>query len=284
MKPTKEQTLGYYRQALERCLEAFARLDENDWRKKASNRWTAREHLGHLVVTQEEESNRLTRQAIAGEPGNVPGLEKREDMAAFREKTLATLKAVPVPELLARMRAVFEEHIQMLEGVSEADLDRPATSPSWDRPGTIRDLFFASYLFLPGQYQEIRRVAKKKLPHWMEASTPEQVHFHLDRTFHYMPLIFWSSRGADMNVTYVFTMEGAGGGQWSVLIGDGKAESQDGAPPQFDTEVKTKPELWMDLAMGELNPVWAITTRKVQLGGNAGLAMKLGTLFSAGGE
>src|SRR3972149_1608049 len=128
-------------------------------------------------------------------------------------------------------------------------------------------------------YRGTRRAAKKKLPHWMEAGSPEEVHFQLDRIFHYMPLIFWSSRGADMNVTYVFNMEGEGGGQWALRISDGKAEAEDGVPESFDMELRTKPELWIDLSNNDLNAMWAITTRKVHLGGNAGLAMKLSTLF-----
>ena len=94
-----------------------------------------------------------------------------------------------------------------------------------------------------------------------------------------MPLIFWSSRGADMQATYVFNMEGEGGGQWAVRISDGKAVAEDGVPESFDMELRTKPELWIDLSNNDLNAMWAITTRKVHLGGNAGLAMKLGTLF-----
>ncbi len=280
MKPTKEQIQKYYREALDRCLDAFSKLDEREWARKASDHWTAKEHLAHLVVTQQEQANRLTRQAVAGEPGTVPGFASREEINDYNARTLATVRDLPVPELLGRMRAAFEEHLGLLAGLSEADLDRPASSPGWDRPGTIRDLFFASYLFLPGQYQEIRKVAKRKLPHWVQTSSPEQVHYHLERTFHYMPLIFWSKRGADMRATYVFTMEGEGGGQWAVRIADGKAESEDGAPDGFDMELRTKPELWVDLSTGELNPAWAIMTRKVHLGGNAGLAMKLGDLFS----
>ncbi|MDO8616429.1 MAG: DinB family protein [Dehalococcoidia bacterium] len=280
MKPTKEQIHTFYTAALDRCRDAFAKLDDKEWAKKVSEHWTAREHLAHLVIVQVEEALPLTRQAIAGERGQIPGFEKREDILDFFRMTLDRVREVPVPELLKRLDATFGEHIQMLDALSEADLDRPATSPGWDRPGTIRDLFFASYLFLPGQYQEIRKAAKKKLPHWIEASTPEQVNYHLDRLFNYMPLIFRSDRGADMQATYLFTMEGAGGGQWAIRIAEGKAESTDPAPDGFDMELKTKPELWIDLSTGELNPAWAIMTRKVHLGGNAGLAMKLGTLFS----
>jgi hypothetical protein len=279
MTPAKDQIKKYYSQALSRCLDAYARLDEKEWGKKASDRWAARDYLAHMVIAQEEEANRLIRQALAGEPASVPGFATREEINDYNQRMLETVRDLPVGELLARLKAACDEALAMLDSVSEADLDKPAASPGWDRPGTIRDLFFASYLHLPGHYQDIRRAAKKKLPHWMEAGSPEEVHFQLDRIFHYMPLIFWSSRGADMKVTYVFNMEGEGGGQWAVRISDGKAVAEDGVPESFDMELRTKPELWIDLSNNDLNAMWAITTRKVHLGGNAGLAMKLGTLF-----
>jgi putative sterol carrier protein len=279
--PTKDEIKQFYTQALQRCLDAFRQLDDKEWSKKASDEWTAREHLGHLVITHEVETMPLTRQALAGEPANVPGFASREDMVPFRNQTLEQVKDVPVPDLLRRLEETFGEHIRMLDGLSEADLEKPIKSPAWDRPGTLRDLFYASYLFLPSQYQEIRRVAKKKLPHWIEASNTEQVNYHLNRIFHYMPLIYNPKVGGDMVATYQFTMEGEGGGQWSIRIDNGRAESSDGPADSFDAEVKTRPELWMDLSQGDLNPVWAITTRKVQLGGNPALAMKLGSLFSA---
>lgn len=279
MKPTKEQIKQYASQALERALATFGKLDDKEWGKKANDGWTATEVLGHLTATQETEGNHLIQQALSGQQGAIDGLASRADTNSYNEKTLATVRDLSVPELFARYRSAFEEMLRMLEGVSEGDLDKPATSPGWDKPGTVRDLFFGNYLHLPGHYQDIRRVNKKKLPHWVEASAPEEVHFQMDRTFHYMPLIFQSAANADMKATYLFTLEGAGGGQWALQIADGNADAQAGPPESFDAEVKTKPELWIDLTNNDLNPMWAITTRKVQLGGNPALAMKLGQLF-----
>ena len=279
MKPSKEQIKQYYTQALQRSLDSYERLDDKEWGKKASDRWTAKDYLAHLVITQEEQGNRLLEQAMSGEPGQLPGFNGREAINEYNEGLLATVRDLPVSELMARFKVVFDKSLETLDGLSEADLDKPASSPEWDRPGTVRDLFFSSYLHLPGHYQDIRRAAKKQLPHWIDVGTPEEVHFQLDRIFHFMPLIFWPSRGADMNATYHFNMEGAGGGQWAIHIGAGRAETEDGTPESFDIEVRTKPQLWIDLSNNDLNPVWAITTRKVHLGGNSGLAMKLSELF-----
>ena len=282
MNPTKDQVKLFYSQALQRCLDAFAQLDDKEWAKKVSE-FTAKEHLAQLVSTTESETLPLSRQAIAGEKASIPGFETRADTIPFRAAAMTEVKDLPVSELLERLRSGVSEHIAMLDGISEEDLDKPTQSPGWDRPGTIRDLFFAGYLFLPGQYQDIRKANKKKLPHWVESGTPDQVNFQIGRIFHYMPLIYRSDKGADMKDTYQFTMEGDGGGQWSLAIADGRADTTDGEASEHDIEIKTKPNLWIDLTTGELNAPMAIMTRKVKIGGNAGLAMKLSDLFSAEG-
>jgi hypothetical protein len=283
MTPTKDQTREYYAAALERCLEAFSSLEEKELKKRTSDKWTAKEHIASLVATMEKETMPLTRQALAGEQANISGFAGRSDLVNFRQSVMEEVRDEAAPELLQRMRAGYEEHIALLDTLSDSDLDKPANSPAWDHPGTVRDLFFASYLFLAAQYQDIRHVAKKKLPHWIEASTPDQVNYHMGRIFHYMPLIFNSEKGADVQANYQFTMEGDGGGQWAIEIAGGKAQAQTGALDSSDIEIKTKPQLWIDLTTGDLNAMWAITTQKVKLGGNAGLAMKLNELFSEEG-
>jgi putative sterol carrier protein len=284
MPPTKDQIKQFYRAGLERCLSDFAKIEDRDWGRKVSE-WTAQEHLASIVATTEAETLTLTKQTIAGEPNNVPGFEKRSDMMSFRAESMKGLRDQPVPDLLARLKSDIEEHIAMLDSISEADLDKPAMSPTWDHEGTLRDLFLASYLFLAAQYQEIRKANKKKLNHWVQTD-PDMVNFHMGRIFHYMPLVFNRDKGADTTATYQFTMEGAGGGQWSIAIADGQAKSSDGGSDPHDCEIKTKPEHWIDLTTGELNAVTAIMPgpfRKVAINGNMGLAMKLSDLFSAEG-
>jgi len=53
----------------------------------------------------------------------------------------------------------------------------------------------------------------------------------------------------------------------------------DGPTDGFDMELRTRPELWMDLSNNDLNAAWAIMTRKVHISGNPALAMRLESLF-----
>jgi hypothetical protein len=223
MPPTKDQTKLFYTQTADRCLQAYSQLDEKEWAKKASDHWSAKEHLAYTVGTLEEETLPVTRAAVTGEAIKLAGFETREDEPAFRRAVTEKLSALPTADLMSRLRAAYDEHARILDGLSEADLDRKAANPGWDREGTLRDLFFGTYLLFVNQYQAIRRVNKKKVPHWMDGIGPERVHYHVDRLFHYMPLIFNRNRADDMNATYQFTMEGAGGGQWNMRIGEGRA-------------------------------------------------------------
>ncbi|MBI1884804.1 MAG: SCP2 sterol-binding domain-containing protein [Chloroflexi bacterium] len=276
--PTKDDIQKHCRHALGRCLDAFSGISDKDWGKKSTKVWTARDYLGHLTSSLEAEGIPLTRQALAGESGHLDGFRGREAIDDYNDRILAAVRDLPAPDLLERFRRAHEEHLALLAGLTEADLGKPASNPGWDRAGTVRDLFFMCYLHLPGHYQDIRR-AVKRLPHWIDASAPDEVHFQMDRLFHFMPLIYWPDRGGDLHASYLFTLDGDGGGQWTLEIADGKTEARPGATESADLEMRMRPALWMDLSTHDVNPAWAVVSRKVHLIGNASLAMKLESLF-----
>ena len=66
-------------------------------RKKATDHWTAKEHLAHMAVTQEVETLVETRQALAGEPDEVPGIESRAGVLPFRQQGMESPAMSPSP-------------------------------------------------------------------------------------------------------------------------------------------------------------------------------------------
>src|SRR3989337_4112634 len=104
MEPAKEQITHYTSQALSRCLDAYARLDEKEWGKKASDRWAASDYLAHMVIAQEEEANRLIRQALAGEPANIPGVAAREEINDHNQRMLETVRDLPLAQLVTPLK------------------------------------------------------------------------------------------------------------------------------------------------------------------------------------
>src|SRR5262245_58710410 len=96
MTPTKEQTKLFYAQTAERCLKAYTQLDKKDWAKKASDHWTAKQHLAYTVGALEEQQIPVTRAAIGGEPIKLRGFEAREDESSFRRSITEKVQDLPV--------------------------------------------------------------------------------------------------------------------------------------------------------------------------------------------
>ena len=71
--PTKDEMKAFYAKTAERCLDAYAQLDEKEWSKKASDHWSAREHLAYTVGTLEEEMLPVTRARCSGVRGACIG-------------------------------------------------------------------------------------------------------------------------------------------------------------------------------------------------------------------
>jgi hypothetical protein len=283
MVSTKEAVRSHYATALQRCLDIWGKLDDADWQGRWPGcKWTARDYLAHLVTNEEMEILPTTSHSIAGEAVEIPGLASRLDIDAFNQAGVDSVADLTPAELLERLRAVFQSHIQLLEGLIDEDLKRPAWNPGLRGEPTIADLFSIGFLHLPVHYQDIRRAVRRtrKLPHWMDLASPAEVHEALSQAFAIMPTFYWPEKGGDLRATYLFDLEGDGGGQWWVAIDNGECTSGEGLPPQVDCRFRTRPAYWIDLQTKQLNPLWGLLSRRLRLGGKMGLALKLDKLFA----
>lgn len=272
----------YYRRALQRALDAFGQLSEEDW--SASGRrgsWNAKDYLAHLVASQEQEGNPVTEQALAGQQPTMEDFRGPQEINAYNARIIETVRHLTPAELIERLRTAFEANLRLLEGVSDADLARTVEHPGWFRPGTLAQVFYTGYLHLPLHYQDIRACirARRKLPHWMEASTAEEVHDVLARTFDYMPITYWPERGGDLRATILFNLTGPGGGEWTIEIAGPDCRSYEGRPERPTLELSATPADWVDLTTKSLNPIWGFLSRRIRMRGNVLLAMKLDRLF-----
>jgi hypothetical protein len=283
MGSTKETVRSHYAAALQRCLDIWSKLDNGDWQSGTPGiKWAARDYLAHLVTNEETEILPTTSASIAGQAADIPGLASRLDIDTFNQTGVDSVADLTPAELLERFQAAFQSHIQMLEGLIDEDLKRPAYNPGLRREATIADLFSIGFLHLPLHYQDIRRAVRRRrrLPHWMELASPEEVHEALSQAFSIMPIFYWPERGGDLRATYLFDLEGEGGGQWWVAIDRGECTSGEGLPANADCHLRTRPAYWLDLQTKELNPLWAFLSRRLRLRGKLGLALKLNKLFA----
>ena len=79
----------------------------------------------------------------------------------------------------------------------------------------------------------------------------------------------------DLNGRIQFSLSGQGGGEWGVVLKDGKVSVSQGVVAQPDLTVKTSTENAEKLLKGSLNPMMAFMTGKVKIAGDMALGMKL---------
>ena len=281
----KETLQTHYAAALKHCLDAWGRFDDGDWAAKdPKGAWTARDYLAHLVTSQQTEGNPVTAASLAGKKLELPGLDRPQDIDAFNARNLESARELSPQELLQRHRELVEEHLSMLAPLSDADLDKPATNPGLFWPITVEGTFDMYYLHLPLHYQDIRRCLRRRrqLPHWMDVASETEVHDAMDRTFRMMPAFYWAERGRGLRATFLFTLTGKGGGQWTLEIDDSRCSSHAGPPGHADVEIRATPALYLDMQTREMNPISSFLSGsfRVRPLTKLGLANRLEKLFS----
>jgi Putative sterol carrier protein len=79
----------------------------------------------------------------------------------------------------------------------------------------------------------------------------------------------------DLNGRIQFSLTGQGGGEWGVVLDDGKVSVNQGMMTESQLTVKTSTEIAEKLLSGKLNPMMAFMTGKIKITGDVALGMKL---------
>jgi len=79
----------------------------------------------------------------------------------------------------------------------------------------------------------------------------------------------------DINGRILFSLSGDGGGEWGVVLDNGKVSVSEGAMAQPQLTVKTSTAIAEKLLSGGLNPMMAYMTGKIKIAGDMALGMKL---------
>jgi putative sterol carrier protein len=83
----------------------------------------------------------------------------------------------------------------------------------------------------------------------------------------------------DLSGRIQFNLTGQGGGEWGVVLGDGKVSVSQGVMAEPELTVKTSTEVAEKLLRGNLNPMMAFMTGKIKISGDMALGMKLFNLL-----
>lgn len=90
-----------------------------------------------------------------------------------------------------------------------------------------------------------------------------------------LPAMVDAEEAKGLNGRIQFSLSGQGGGEWGVVLEDGKVSVSEGPMAQPQLTVKTSTDNAEKLLNGSLNPMMAMMTGKIKIAGDMALGMKL---------
>jgi putative sterol carrier protein len=86
---------------------------------------------------------------------------------------------------------------------------------------------------------------------------------------------FVADAAKGIEATYLYELDGAGGGTWTVTVKDGAVSVASGATDSPSVTYKMKADDYVKLANGDLGGAKAVMTRKLKVSGSIPLARKM---------
>jgi putative sterol carrier protein len=102
---------------------------------------------------------------------------------------------------------------------------------------------------------------------------------NVDAMMRWMPQYFRPSEARGLAFTTELRLSGAGGGTWTMRIGDERCDVRPGAAERPDLVIRTRATLWLAIHRGEASPVLALLTGRIRLGGRRRLFLAFPALF-----
>lgn len=99
-----------------------------------------------------------------------------------------------------------------------------------------------------------------------------------------MPQAFRPEAAQGVNTILQYNLTGEEGGEWYVIINDGKCEVHEGIHSAPKMTLMANAQDYKDVILGKTNAMQAFMTGKLKLSGDMAQAMKLPTYFKMGGS
>ena len=260
----------------------FAKLNIKDWDKPVkagSNEWTLHETVAHLCALSGAglESIQAT---LRGEPYTFDGLTDRYHFVGYNRHGIDEHLSLPMQELCAEFLNILDQTAFIARTLQPDQVELASEMPIYNRPVKITEamsiMMFHAGLHHSAQVAEPAGVS----PLWKQLS-PEIRHRVIGRVMRALSLLYRYDLGKDLRASFVFEMEGPGGGSWHVDVSPEATSSAEGiATHPSLTFHMNKTDVFCQLMTGRLNFPFALLSGHLKLRGDLRLFPRFGSLFS----
>ena len=102
---------------------------------------------------------------------------------------------------------------------------------------------------------------------------------NVDAMMRWMPQYFRPSEAKGLAFTAELRLTGAGGGTWTLRVGDERCEVRPGPSERPDLVIRTRATYWLAVHRGDVSPVLGLLTGRLRLRGNRRLFLRFPALF-----
>lgn len=261
---------------------SFERVKPESWGKRTTDRrprgWTMRQTLAHLEAVAQL-YNHVIEQGLAGEPVQIPGFTRREDLRAMNDAAMAARAEVPVAQLCASLLSALEAAARLAGRSEPEQLGRLVPVPFYGAIPTVAELFGGS-LCHAGIVHGAQIALSRSRQLWI-FFPPGMMRRQLTRLFHMLGLVYWPARGGELHATFGFSAAGQGGGSWFVRADPGGGQGRIGIARTTDVAFQfASADLLCRVLTGPRLPWRQIALQQLRVSGNLRLAKRLPALFT----
>ncbi|HEV2360878.1 MAG TPA: maleylpyruvate isomerase family mycothiol-dependent enzyme [Acidimicrobiales bacterium] len=244
--------------------EACSGLDDAAWETEtACPGWTVKDQLSHLVAPEviylgrpQPSDSAITRPYVRNAIGavNEAGVDYRRGWAG--------------DTVLEEFREVTSARLQMLDAMSEEDLDEESWTPTG--PGTYRDLLAVRAFDAWVHEQDIRTATGR--PGHLSGDVPAHA---LQRCFSAMPFVVGKKAGAPDGTTVVFDVTGPTEGTLAIGITDGRANPLSEVPAEPAVRITATFEAFTRVSCGRVPAEQSISAGDIRVEGDGELGRRI---------
>ena len=206
----------FYDQLFEVCES----LTSSQWERRTCYiGWSAHNVLAHMATAIPVNFREVLDRALVGNPA----APSEFNTLARNAREVERLRSVPVADLLREMRSEVGKFLSIYRTMTDADWVKPAWF--FVGPVNLRTVFLALFadellhhrdlLLLKGEWRGANPEIAAPLVDWYLREL--------------RPASFRSDRAEGLRASVVYRLSGPSGGEWTLLIDDGKCTSQGGA-------------------------------------------------------